>query len=171
LTRVTADAEKAESCLILAMRECLSNSAISKEWALVWARRKVVCNAIRLVLGTEDAPPKNIHSATGPNSHLHPGDYRIEALRDSLAILALPNFDRLVFVICVLERYSIMDCALLLNRSPKDVNDARVRAIYQVVSAEERNRHESLTTNPANPYSASGNEKGEIDGSCGSLLN
>lgn len=167
---LTADAEKAESCLILAMRECVASSAISKEWALIWARRKVVCNAIRLVLGTKDATTNDIHCETGPDSHLQAGEYRIEALRDSLAILALPDFDRLVFVICVLERYSIVDCALLLQRSPKDVNDARIRAIYQVVTAEERNRHESLTTNPANPYSARGNGKGEIDGSCGSLL-
>jgi hypothetical protein len=167
---LTADAEKAEICLILAMRECLANSAVSKEWALIWARRKVVCNAIRLILGTEDATPNDIDSETGPDSHLHPGEYRIEALRDSLAILALPDFDRLVFVICVLERYSIMDCALLLKSSPKDVNDARVRAVYQVVTAEERNRHESIATYPASPYSATSNEIGEIDGSCGSLL-
>ena len=69
-------------------------------------------------------------------------------MQDALAILTLPDFDRLVFVFCVLERYSILDCALLLRRSPKDVNDARLRAINRVVSAEERNRHESTTTSP-----------------------
>jgi hypothetical protein len=102
---------------------------------------------------------------------LQPSEYRIEALRESAAIFDLPDFDRLVFVICVLERYSILDCALLLRRSPKDVNDARVRAIYQVVSAEERNRHESFTTYPAGPYSACGNGIGDLDGACGTLLN
>jgi hypothetical protein len=167
---LTADAKKAESCLVLALRECLANCAVSKEWALVWARRKVVCNAIRLVLGKEVTTPNGIPCETGPDSNLQPGEYRIEALRDSLAILALPDFDRLVFVICVLERYSIMDCALLLNRTPKDVNEARVRAIYQVVTAEERNRHETFTTYPANPNGGIGNEIGEIDGSCGSLF-
>ena len=167
---LTADAEKAESCLILAMRECFANSNVSKEWALIWARRMVVCNAIRLVLETEDAIPNGIDSEDEPNFHLQPSDYRIEALQDSLAVLALPDFDRLVFMICVLERYSILDCALLLKRSPKDVNDARMRAINQVVFAEGRNCYESTTTVPTSPYKACSNGIGELDGSCGSLL-
>ena len=164
---LTADAQKAESCLILAMRECFVNGAVAKEWALSWARRTVIRHAIRLVLGTENAMPNEIYNEAGPDFHLRPSEYRIEALRDSLGILELPDFDRLVFVICVLERYSILDCALLLIRSPKDVNDARVRAISQVASAEERNRHESTTTGP---YGACGNGIGELDDSCGSLL-
>jgi len=141
--QLTADAEKAESCLILAMRECFANSNVSKEWALIWARRTVIRNAIRLVLETENAMPKDICSEAGPDFHLQPSEYRIEALRESPAILELPGFDRLAFVICVLERYSILDCALLLKKSPKAVNDARVRAINLVVSAEELNRHDS----------------------------
>jgi DNA-directed RNA polymerase specialized sigma24 family protein len=140
---LTADAEKAESCLILAMRECFANSNVSRGWALIWARRTVIRNAIRLVLETENAMPNDICSEAGPDFHLQSSEYRIEALRESPAILELPSFDRLAFVICVLEQYSILDCALLLKRSPKAVNDARVRAINLVVSAEERNRHDS----------------------------
>jgi hypothetical protein len=168
--QLTADAGKAERCLILAMRECFANSTVSKEWALVWARRMVVRNAIRLVLETEDGMPNDVCSEAGPDFHLQPREYRIEALRDSLAILELPDFDRLVFVICVLERYSILDGALLLKRSPKDVNDARVRAINRVVSAEELNRHKSATRFPTTQYGACSNGIGELDGSCGSLL-
>jgi hypothetical protein len=168
--QLTADAGEAERCLILAMRECFANSTVSKEWALIWARRMVVRNAIRLVLETEDGMPNDVRSEAGPDFHFQSREYRIEALRDSLAILELPDFDRLVFVICVLERYSILDCALLLKRSPKDVNDARMRAINQVVSAEELNRHESTTTFPTSLYGACSNGIGELDGSCGSLI-
>ena len=134
---LTADAEKAESCLIHAMRECFANSAVHKQWALIWARRTVIRNAIRLILGKENVAAS---CEAASDFHLQPSKYRIEALRESLAILALPDFDRLVFVICVLERYSTLDCALLLTRSPKDVDDARSRAISQVISAEERDR-------------------------------
>lgn len=167
---LTADAEKAETCLILAMRECFANCAVAKQWALIWARRTVIRNAIRLVLGTNNAIPIDIYGEAGPDFHLQPSEYRIEELRDSLAILQLADFDRLVFVICVLERYSILDCALLLKKSPKEVNDARVRAINQILSAEERNRHESTTTFPTSLYGASSNGIGALDGSCGSLL-
>lgn len=168
--QLTADAGKAENCLILAMRECFANNTVSREWALVWARRMVVCNAIRLVLGTENAIPNQIDSEAEPDFHLQPREYRVEALRDSPAILMLPDFDRLVFVICVLERYSILDCALLLRRSPKDVNEGRARAITRIVSFEERNRHQPSTTFPASPYDACSNGIGDPDGSCGSLL-
>lgn len=167
---LTADAEKAESCLILAMRECFSNRAVAKEFALIWARRTVIRNAIRLVLGTKNAIPIDIYGEAGPDFHLQPSEHRIEELRDSLVVLELADFDRLVFVISVLERYSILDCALLLKKSPKEVNDARVRAISQVLSAEERNRHGSSTTFPTSLSGAGRNGIGALDGSCGSLL-
>jgi hypothetical protein len=165
--QLTADAEKAESCLILAMKECIANSTVSKRWALIWARRTVIRNAIRLVLGMENAVLNDVDSEAEPGFYLQPSKHRIEALRNSLAILSLPDFDRLVFVICVLERYSILDCALLLTRSPKDVNEARLRASNQVASFEERNHHESTTTSP---YGAWSNEIGGLDDSCGALF-
>ena len=168
--QLTADAEKAETCLVLAMRECFANGAVAKEWALIWTRRTIIRNAICLVFSTENGLPNDPHSDVGPDFHLQACGYRLEALRNSLTILALPDFDRLVFVICVLERYSILDCALLLKKSPQAVNDARLRAITQLVSAEEQNRHESTTAFPTSAYAASRNGIGEVDDSCGSVL-
>lgn len=167
---LTADAEKADMCLILAIRDCFANSNVGKNWALVWARRMVVCNAIRLVMGTEGASPGIDESNIGPEIHLRPSEYRIEALRESLAILELPDLDRLVFVICVLERYPILDCALLLRRSVKDVACARVRAISQIVSVEERNQEGTSATSPSRLRSACRNGMGQSDDPCGSLL-
>jgi hypothetical protein len=167
---LTADAEKAESCLILAMRDCFTNSTVSKEWAQIWARRTVIRNAIRVVLEMENVMSDNICSEAETDLHLQPSDYRIETLRDSPSILTLPDFDRLVFVICVLEQYSIRDCALLLKSSPKDVDIARVRAINQVVLAEERNCYESTTTSLTSQYGANSNGIDKSDGSCGSLF-
>ena len=168
--KLTADAEKAETCLILAMRECFANGAVAKEWAPSWARRTIIRNAIRLVFGTENGLPNDPYSDAEPEFHLQAFYYRSEAMRDSLAILALPDLDRLVFVVCVLERYSILDCALLLKRSPKAVDDARVRAITQLVSAEERNRHESTTAFPTGAFGTNRDAIGEVDDSCGSLV-
>ena len=168
--QLTADAEKAESCLILSMRESFANSSVAKEWGRIWVRRTVIRNAIRLVLGANSIVPGNIDCEEVSDFHLQPTGNRIEALRNSLSILRLPDLDRLIFVICVLERYSILDCALLLKRSPKDVNNARLRAINQVVFAEERNRHEPTTTSSTGPHDACSNGIGEVDDLCGSLL-
>jgi hypothetical protein len=48
------------------------------------------------------------------------------------SVLELLAFDRFVFVMSVLERYSDRDCALLLNCSNVDVADARIRAFQQL---------------------------------------
>lgn len=110
---LTADTETEESCLILAMRECIQSNfvVISRKWARAWARRAVIRNAIHLVQGKESAKPGGSLSETTSNVQSQPSEYRITAVPESLAVLDLPDFDRLVFVICVLEHYSIVDCA------------------------------------------------------------
>jgi DNA-directed RNA polymerase specialized sigma24 family protein len=44
----------------------------------------------------------------------------------------LPIFDRFVFVMSVLERYSDRDCALLLGCASADILPARIRAFRQM---------------------------------------
>lgn len=130
--QLTADAEKAERCLVHAMRDCFGGSIISRHFMSVWARRMVIRNAIQLVLGIDN----DLASDAGSELQLQPSEYRIEELRESVEILDLPDLDRLVFVICVLERLSVLDCALLLKRSPKDVCEGIARAANRVALAE-----------------------------------
>jgi hypothetical protein len=127
--QLTADANKAGHCLTLAMKDCFGMSTILKGFARTWARRMFIKHAIHLVLGINNEFARDVES----EFHLQPSQYRIEELRESIAVLELPDFDRLVFVICVLERLSILDCALLLRKSPKDVSDAIVRATNRIV--------------------------------------
>jgi DNA-directed RNA polymerase specialized sigma24 family protein len=56
-------------------------------------------------------------------------------------LLSLRDFDRFVFVMSVLERYSEHECALLLGCTPPDVREARTRAL-QHISEERRPRTE-----------------------------
>jgi DNA-directed RNA polymerase specialized sigma24 family protein len=164
--QLTADAEKAESCLIFAMKDCFSGTNVSKEWAHTWARRMVVRNAIQLILGKENETPSELLSevCTQPSRH------QIEVLRDSAAILGLPDFDRLAFVICVLERYSILDAALLMRKTPRDVNDAILRATNAVVYNNERN-HPGTTGTFRTETDFNGSYGwGEFNGECGTIL-
>ena len=133
--QLTADAGKAERCFTLAMKNCFGTKTIIKDFARIWARRMVIRNAIHLVLGIEN----DIASHPGSEFTLQPSQCREEELRECVAILQLPEFDRLVFVICVLERLSILDCALLLRKSPKDVQGAIMRATNQIASRADRN--------------------------------
>ena len=48
------------------------------------------------------------------------------------AILELPLFERFVFVMSALERYSDRECSILLGCAPREVTAARTRALRQV---------------------------------------
>ena len=48
------------------------------------------------------------------------------------AITALPAFERFVFVLSVLERYSDQDCSLLLGSTRAQVIAARSRALQHI---------------------------------------
>jgi DNA-directed RNA polymerase specialized sigma24 family protein len=135
--QLTADAEKAESCVIVAMKDCFGRSCVSKSQVHTWARRMVIRNAIRMVWRT----PNNVLRELEFELHLQPGDVRVEELRESVAILSLPDFDRLAFVICMLERYSILDCAFLLGHTAQEVHDAIVRARRELLPGEKIGQH------------------------------
>jgi DNA-directed RNA polymerase specialized sigma24 family protein len=49
-----------------------------------------------------------------------------------MAILELPSFERFVFVMSVLERFSIQECSLLLGCTRRDVIAAQTRALQQM---------------------------------------
>lgn len=129
---LTANSQAANRCLMSAVRECIASSSVSKEWIPSWTRRVVIRNAISLIMGpggqsfinTNDDPDDEL-VAFSPNDSLG-------AIAGSESILDLPEFERFVFVICVLEGYSIHDCALLLSKSPRDISEARQRVGNQV---------------------------------------
>lgn len=170
---LTADLETAETCLILAMRECLqSNCAFnSKKLTRAWARRVVIRNAICLVSREESARSGGSRSESTSCDQSQPNQYRTTAVPESLAALNLPDFDRMVYVICVLEDYSIAHCALLLSRTLKEVDDARVRATIRVVVAEERNRLARRAIFRTGTYDTRSYGEEEFDGSCAPLPN
>jgi hypothetical protein len=67
-------------------------------------------------------------------------DGLLSEVANAQPIIALPYLDRLVFVICILERNSIHDCALLLGRHPRDISEARQRVVGQLVQIDESNQ-------------------------------
>lgn len=133
----TANSETAKRCLIRAFRECVSSGSVSKEWVLSWTRRMVIRNAISLVMSPGGQSFVNTNDDADNGLIAFSPDDSLGAIAESASILDLPEFDRFVFVICVLERYSMHDCALLLGRSPRDISEARQRVGNQVGQIDE----------------------------------
>jgi DNA-directed RNA polymerase specialized sigma24 family protein len=129
---LTANSEAVKRCLIRAFRECIASSSVSKEWVLSWTRRMVIRNAISLVMGSESETFVNTNDDADNGLIAFSPDDSLGAIAASESILELPEFERFVFVICVVERYSIHDCALLLGRSPREVSEVRHRVANQV---------------------------------------
>lgn len=141
---LTANAKDAEHCLALALKECISNNPVSKDWAHAWARRVVIRTAVRIVTDSKKplaVPTRDYMAFPIP---LRPTQAAGEVITEPTAILDLPEFERLAFVLCVLERCSVYDCALLVGRSPRAVYEAKERATSRVIHVSEDLPHQDI---------------------------
>lgn len=135
---LTGNSEAAKRCLVRAFRDCTASSSVSNEWMLGWTRRMVIRSAIRLFMGSGNQSSVNANDdADDELVAFFPDDDWSRAFAGYGSIASLPDLDRFVFVICVIERYSMLDCALLLRRSPRDINEARQRVSKQVGKIDE----------------------------------
>ena len=127
---LTGDRQKAERCFVAGMENCAKENRVFTEWAHSWAKRVIVQNAIR-----ELHPRPNHPDWSAPlRTSFSYKDGPIERFEVE-AVLGLADFERFVFVLCVLERYREHDCALLLNCSASEVRDARTQALQALVKA------------------------------------
>ena len=126
---LTADRDKAEQCFVSGLEDSLEGSPVFKEWARSWARRAIIQNAVRLINPqpkTTDAP----NSVSVTRSDKTPPATTQRVGMD--AILDLDPFERFVYVMTVLERYSDHECSILLGCARRNVPGARVRAVLQL---------------------------------------
>jgi DNA-directed RNA polymerase specialized sigma24 family protein len=128
---LTANKEVANQCLIRALGECTASSSVFKGWALNWARRVVIRHAISLILdrGSQSFVTANGDAGNGMMAFTS-GD-TLSAVAEFESVLDLPDVERFVFVICVLEGYSFHDCGLLLGRSPREIDGVRKSLVNQ----------------------------------------
>jgi len=126
---LTADHEKAEQCFVSGLEDSVNGSPVFKEWARSWARRAIIQNAVRLI----NPRPTEEHSPPSFNSDGKTlAGKQVEIATVLEAVLDLGPFERFVYVMSVLERYSDQDCSVLLGCAQRDVIAARIRALQQI---------------------------------------
>jgi hypothetical protein len=131
---LTADREKAEQCFVSGLEDAVEGNPVFKEWARSWARRAIIQNAVRAI--------NPLPVERGGRSHSASVDSHDKALSpqqqvEIAGVLGLEPFDRFVYVMTILERYSDHECSLLLGCARRDVVAARTRALQQLGSAME----------------------------------
>jgi hypothetical protein len=122
---LTADREKAQQCLVSGLEDSVNGSPVFKDWARSWARRTIIQNAVRVI----NPHPMEEHA---PSSFDGGGTTLVVERVETAAVLRLEPFDRFVYVMSVLERYSDLDCSVLLGCARRDVIAARIRALQQI---------------------------------------
>jgi DNA-directed RNA polymerase specialized sigma24 family protein len=128
---LTADREKAEQCFVSGLEDAIEGNPVFKEWARAWARRVIIVNAVRAINPRPREENDGSSSASANSNGKTPPVERVELA----AVLTLEPFERFVYVMTVLERYSDQDCSLLLGCARRDVVAARARAFKQIGSA------------------------------------
>jgi DNA-directed RNA polymerase specialized sigma24 family protein len=143
---LTADRETAERCFVRGLKDSVEGNPVFKEWALSWARRTIVQNAIR-----EIAPhPGESSSSSSSASDHHAQRLGIRQI-EMAAILELSPFDRFAFVMSVLEHYSDQECSVLLGCTRRDLITARTHALQQIAESAEYHRGQLALTETEEP--------------------
>jgi hypothetical protein len=129
---LTRDHEKAEQCFVSGRKDCREATRVFRDWARSWAKRAIIQNAIDAL--------KPRPSTTGSSSFTVPiclAEFPSDGDRhfDLGAVLALEDFERFVFVMAVVERYSEHECALLLGCTRRQIEQARIRAVAQLTDS------------------------------------
>jgi hypothetical protein len=143
---LTADSERAERCLFVTIDECMASNSVVKWWLPVWTRNALIRNAIRIVTGSPIRPSRNILQRPTLTAIRKSQESAIDASDESPGLLLLSDFDRLAYVISIVEHYPARDCAKLLGRSRQEVSDALDRAVGQIAAFERGWRRTSRRT-------------------------
>lgn len=122
--------EGAEKCFVNGVTESVKGYRVFQEWARSWARRTIILSAIRFFEPRRNSQTTKPDPATARTLDTLPAASRSEVS----AILQLPSFERFVFVMSALERYSDRECSILLSCAPREVAAARTRALRQLGS-------------------------------------
>ncbi|MFZ0761327.1 MAG: hypothetical protein WAM69_15375 [Candidatus Sulfotelmatobacter sp.] len=128
---LTADPETAERCFVSGLEDAVEGNPVFRDWARSWARRVIIVNAVRMI------NPRPAELNRGSNSTADRGSSKVQIVGqvEIAGVLGLEPFDRFVYVMTVLERYSDHDCSLLLGCARRDVIAARTRGLQQLGNA------------------------------------
>jgi DNA-directed RNA polymerase specialized sigma24 family protein len=101
--------------------DCHRGSDVFPEWTRSWSRRAIIKQAIRLVgpvrtFGATEAIPEGF----------------ADEMDSPRRLRQLPPFERFVFAMSVLERYSVRECAALLKCDAREVEQTRIRALQLI---------------------------------------
>jgi DNA-directed RNA polymerase specialized sigma24 family protein len=129
---LTGDDAKAQQCFVAGLEHCVKAKTVFKDRARSWAKRAIIKNAIRALqpqaADSDSSLPASVASQKNKLRIIRDGHLEIDS------VLALEDFERFVFVMTVLERYSDHDSALLIGCSIAEIRAARICALEEIAT-------------------------------------
>jgi DNA-directed RNA polymerase specialized sigma24 family protein len=127
---LTADSDMAEQIFVDGLEDSIHGNPVFRQWARSWSQRAIIKRAIKAV-----APSSNEPRSAPISVQPHTGKPDLDLLVQAIGKLA--TFERFVFVLSVLEGYSVSECATLLACILQDVVSARAAALKRVAAAQQ----------------------------------
>ncbi len=122
---LTANHHEAGECFVGAMDNALARRNVFKGWEESWSKRCLIEHAIGAIIfqsGRREAW-RDVWFQEG-------GENKLQTFLD--AVTLLKSIQRFVFVMTVLEGYSIKETALLLDRTPESVHNLQIEALQRL---------------------------------------
>jgi len=119
-----ANHQQSVQCFASTVDEAFQEPAVFKQWVRSWVKRRLIENAIEIV-----AP---VSARNGQKRDLWSPGQRETKECEIDTVTKLAAFERFVFVMSILERYSDWDCALLLGCGMSKVARTRMRALRRL---------------------------------------
>ena len=123
---LTADRAKAEQCFVAGLDDSIRGNQVFKQWARAWSKRAIIQNAVKLmapVVGQSAA----IEEKSVPAQSAPPTENPLVAL-----VMQWTPFERFVFVMSVLEGYSVRECSAMLSCRDQDVITTKSQVLQRL---------------------------------------
>ena len=124
---LTGDSRLAEQSFAHALEICLKSNRVFNGWEERWAVFNVIKSAIQIV-----RPTQSLGAPSSLDNRVQQKDSEFQAV--VRAVRQLPSFERFVYVMSVLEKYSDCECSAFLHSAVSEIQPARERAIRQLGS-------------------------------------
>jgi len=124
---LTANHRQAEQCFASTVENLFQGQFAFKEFTRSWIKRCMIRNAIGIVCpaSASSGEQRDLWSPRQQTSHR---DGEINS------VTQLAPLERFVFVMSILERYSVWECSLLLNCGTKKAAQAQLRALRRLTA-------------------------------------
>lgn len=123
---LTADEAGAEQCFVAGLEDSIHGNPVFRQWARAWSKRAIIQNAIKTMA---PVPPRR-----GPGQAKAATVSQNESGVENVAAIVAgwEPFERFVFVMAVLEGYSLRECSALLGCPVQDVIEAKSLALQRL---------------------------------------